>query len=110
MTRQDWIARYLLALFAGATLFFSGLYFLDLAGFTHLSIFLAGITISAMLPLIVTLAGLVFKDRAGTVIGVIKVAIPLGGILIPFVMSLAALYCEETYPGYRLKRLIITED
>jgi len=92
LTREDRIARNLLALFTCATLFFLVLYFLDLDGFTYLSIFLAGITISAMLPLIITLAGLLFKDLAGTVIGVIKMAIPVGGILIPFVMSLAARY------------------
>ena len=45
-----------------------------------------------MLPLIITLAGLLFKDIAGTVIGTIKVAIPIGGILLPFMMSLTARY------------------
>jgi len=92
LTRQDRIARYLLALLACATLFFTVLYFLDLDGFNYLSIFLAGLTISAMLPLIITLAGSLFKDLAGTVIGAIKVAIPLGGILIPFATSLTARY------------------
>lgn len=92
LTREDRIAHYLLVLFGCATLFFFGLYFLDIGGFTFLAIFLAGITVSAMLPLIITLAGLLFKEHAGTVLGTIKVAIPLGGILIPFLMSLAVRY------------------
>ncbi len=92
LTREDKIVHYLLVLFGSATVFFSGLYFLDLSGFIYPMIFLAGITISAMLPLIITLAGLLFKDIAGTVIGTIKVAIPIGGILLPFMMSLTARY------------------
>lgn len=92
LTREDKIVQYLLALFGLATVFFLGLYFFDLSGFTYPVIFLAGITLSAMLPLIITLAGLLFKDIAGTAIGTIKVAIPIGGILLPFVMSLTARY------------------
>ncbi|UCD41717.1 MAG: hypothetical protein JSV69_14300, partial [Chloroflexota bacterium] len=32
-------------------------------------------------------AGLLYKEMAGTVLGSIKVAIPIGGILVPFLMS-----------------------
>ena len=92
LTREDKIVQYLLTLFSLATVFFLGLYFFDLSGFTYPVIFLTGITISAMFPLIITLAGLLFEDNAGTVIGTIKVAIPIGGILLPFIMSLTARY------------------
>jgi fucose permease len=90
LTREDKIIQYLLTLFGCAAFIFLGLYFLDLGGAMYLMIFLAGITISAAFPLIITLAGLQFKDHAGTVIGAIKVAVPIGGILIPFGMSLIA--------------------
>jgi predicted MFS family arabinose efflux permease len=92
LTREDKIVQLLLSLFGCASIIFLGLYFFDLRGFTYPAIFLAGITLSAMLPLIITLAGVLFKDNAGTVIGVIKAAIPLGGILLPFIMSLMARY------------------
>jgi MFS family permease len=102
LTREDKIVQYLLALFSFAAMFFLGLYFFDLNGFTYPLIFLAGITISAMLPLIITLAGLLFKDIAGTVIGTIKVAIPIGGILLPFIMSLIG-----RYAGFQASLLIM---
>ena len=51
---------------------------------------LAGTTLSALLPLILTFAGALFKEMAGTVLGTIKVAIPLGGIITPFLMALIA--------------------
>jgi len=90
LTREDQIVQYLQTLFALATMLFFGLYYLDLNEFTYPLIYIAGITLSALLPLIITLAGLLFKDMAGTVIGTIKVAIPIGGILLPFLMSLIA--------------------
>lgn len=92
LTREKRIIQYLLGLFGFAAAFFLGLYMFDLGRFAFVIIFLAGITLSAMLPLIITLAGLRFKDQAGTTIGVIKVAIPLGGIILPFIMSLATRY------------------
>lgn len=92
LTREEKILQYLLTLFGCATLIFLGLYFIDLGSLMYLAVFLAGITISAAFPLIITLAGLHFKDLAGTVIGAIKVAVPIGGILIAFIMSLIARY------------------
>ncbi len=91
-TREDRIPGYVLSLFGVSVLFFAGLYFTSLDGVTYPIIFLAGLAISAILPLIITLAGLLYKDMAGTVLGAIKVAIPVGGMLTPFVMSLMASY------------------
>ena len=92
LTREEKIVQYLLVLFGLATMLFFGLYFLDLNRFIYPLIFFAGITLSALLPLIITLSGLLFEDMAGTVIGTIKVAIPIGGILLPFLMSWMARY------------------
>jgi hypothetical protein len=39
-----------------------------------------------------SLAGLVYPGIAGMVLGTIKVAIPIGGILLPFLLGLIAKY------------------
>jgi hypothetical protein len=44
--------------------------------------------------MMLTMAGLLYKEVAGTVLGTIKVAIPVGGILLPFFMSLIAKYAS----------------
>jgi predicted MFS family arabinose efflux permease len=91
-TQKEQIPQYILALAGLACLVFSGLYFLNLGGLTYMAIYLAGISFSALLPLVITLAGLLYKDIAGTVLGAIKVAIPLGGFLLSFFMSVIAKY------------------
>jgi fucose permease len=91
-TRREQIVPYLLVLFALSTLFLFILYFVDLGPLTYLPIFLAGAAISALLPLVFTLAGLLYQEIAGTVLGTVKIAIPIGGIIIPFAMSLIAEY------------------
>jgi hypothetical protein len=58
-----------------------------LSGITFGVIFLVGLSISALLALMLSQAGLLYTEIAGTVLGSIKVAIPLGGILILFLMS-----------------------
>jgi fucose permease len=89
-TRKGSISRYILILFGLATVFFALMFFLNLGQYAYISIFLAGVSLSALLPLIITYAGQVYENMAGTVIGSIKVAIPIGGILIPVLMSLVA--------------------
>lgn len=84
---QDKISQVLLALLGSSVIIYSGLYFIDLNIFTYGAIFLAGLSLSAILPLILTQAGLLYKEMAGTVLGSIKVAFPIGGILIPLLMS-----------------------
>jgi fucose permease len=86
-TPRDKITQFLLTLFASSIIIYSGLYFINLGIFTYGVIFLAGLSMSALFPLMLTQAGVLYKDMAGTVLGSIKVAIPLGGILIPLLMS-----------------------
>ena len=88
------IAQYLLTLLGLSLLFSSGLYFLHLGGLIYLAIFLTGLALSAILPLIITLAGLLYQEMAGTALGIIKTAIPLGGILLPFFMSVTTQYAS----------------
>lgn len=88
LSRKEQISNYILVLFGLATIFFAFLFIVDLGQWSYMSIFLAGLGISALLPLMITLAGIVYPQMAGTVIGSIKVAIPVGGIMIPLLMSL----------------------
>jgi FHS family glucose/mannose:H+ symporter-like MFS transporter len=92
LTQKAQIGRNLLALLGLSLFFFGGLFFLPLGSFIYPVIFLAGLALSAILPLIITLTGLLYQDMAGTALGVIKTAIPLGGILLPFLISVLAQY------------------
>jgi len=84
------ISGYILGLFGFASIAFALLFFLGVGQWTYVSVFVAGFSISAILPLIITLAGQIYPEMAGTAIGSIKVAIPIGGILLPFLMSLVS--------------------
>jgi len=84
------IPRMVLTLFGLSTVAFSVLFGLNLGALTYLIAFLAGLTMSAMLPLILAYAGARYRDMAGTVMGAIKVAFPVGGIITPFLMSIIA--------------------
>lgn len=92
LTHKKRLVASLLGLLGLSGLFMSGLFFLPLDGWLYPAIFLAGLALSAILPLIITLAGLLFPDMAGTALGIIKTAMPIGGIVLPFLMSLVAEY------------------
>jgi len=101
ITPKEQLSRYILVLFGFAVIVFTALFSLDSGNLVYGLIFLAGLAISALLPLMLTLTGLVYKDMAGTALGAIKVAIPLGGILIPFTMSILA-----EYAGFQVSLLV----
>jgi fucose permease len=92
LTHKKRLAISLLSLLGLSGFFFGGLFFLPLDNWLYPAIFLAGLSLSAVLPLIITLAGLLYPSMAGTALGVIKTALPIGGILLPFLMSLVAEY------------------
>lgn len=92
LTHKKRLAASLLGLLGLSGIFFGGLFFLPLDNWLYPAIFLAGLSLSAILPLIITLAGLLYPGMAGTALGVIKTALPIGGILLPFLMSLVAEY------------------
>jgi len=91
-TKDKQIFNFILVLSGLASFFFSGLYFINIEGLTYVMIFLSGITLSAIFPLILTLAGITYRDISGTVLGIIKMAIPVGGIIIPFLISIISKY------------------
>lgn len=89
-SKDEQAFRAIMALFGLSTLTYIFMFSVDLGQLSYVLVFFAGLSISAALPLIITLAGQSYPEMTGTVIGSIKVAIPVGGILLPFIMSLAA--------------------
>jgi len=89
-SKDKQVTQYILALFGLSFLIFTGLFLVDFGQLTYLAVFMAGLAMSALVPLLITLAGLLYPEMAGTVLGVIKVAIPFGGIVLPFFMSIVA--------------------
>jgi fucose permease len=93
-SKQRQIPFFIALLFCCATVFLSVYQFTNLGQYTYLLVYFTGMTISALLPLIITLAGLMYKEYAGTVLGVIKIAIPIGGSFVPFLFSLISKYAS----------------
>jgi len=56
----------------------------------YILLFLSGVTISIIFPLVITLTGLKYPRFSGTALGIIKLGIPVGGIVIPFLISVLA--------------------
>ncbi len=88
--RNEHIGQVILLLLVLSIVFGAVLYLLDLGRATYVAVYVAGLAMSALLPLMLTLAGLLHPDMAGTVLGALKMAIALGGIFIPLAMSLLA--------------------
>jgi MFS family permease len=77
-------------LFAASAVFMSFLFFVNLGNFTYVAILLAGVSVSALLPLLFALAGIIYSSMAGTALGIVKIAIPTGGIVFPLLLSLVS--------------------
>jgi MFS family permease len=81
----------LITLFAAAAATCWVLFFIVLpAPLGEVVFFLSGIAISCCFPLIVTLTGRLFSGMSGTALGIVKLGIPLGGIVIPLVLSIVS--------------------
>jgi len=79
-------------LFALSAAFLVVLLLVQTTALTYVFIFLSGAAISALFPLLIAYAGILYKDIPGTVLGIIKLALPLGGILLPLAFSLISEY------------------
>ena len=90
-THKDKILRSLLVSFA-LTTFFMTILLLTTPGRTmmYILLFLSGVTISIIFPLVITLTGLKYPRFSGTALGILKLGIPVGGIVIPFLISVLA--------------------
>jgi len=81
----------LLALNAGAAACAAVLFFVRLPIVaTGVVLFLMGVAVSCMLPLLITMTGMLFREMAGTALGVVKLGIPIGGIVVPFILSIVS--------------------
>jgi predicted MFS family arabinose efflux permease len=87
LTRAGNLYPYLLASCALSAVTNGLFYFVPLRSFAFAVIFLQGVTQAALLPLLITLAGLLYRKVSGTAMGVLKLAIPLGGIAVPLLFS-----------------------
>jgi predicted MFS family arabinose efflux permease len=87
LAKPERIRGLMTALFGLSALMLSLLFLVDFGPLTLPVTFLAGLTVSALLPLILAYAGLAFPAMAGTVMGAVKIAIPVGGIITPLLMS-----------------------
>jgi fucose permease len=88
VARKSQLLDYILTLFALTTGILS---YLLLASpgvvATYILLIVSGATISVIFPLIITLAGLKYPQMSGMVMGIIKLGIPAGGIVVPFIFS-----------------------
>lgn len=81
-------ASLLLGLNAGAAVFGGLLFFVRLpVAATGVLLFLTGASVSCMLPLLITMTGRIFPGMSGTALGVMKLGIPIGGIVVPALLS-----------------------
>jgi fucose permease len=89
LARNNQLLKYILALFALTAAFLTVLSFASPGtAMAYILLIVSGATISVIFPLIIALAGLKYPDMSGTVMGIIKLGIPVGGIVVPLIMSL----------------------
>ncbi len=84
----------LIAFFFGSVTLLSSLLFFVVSGnlTIYAFIFFTGTVISVIFPFILTIAGLKYPQASGTVLGIVKLGIPAGGILVPLLISLLSRY------------------
>jgi hypothetical protein len=54
---------------------------------TYFLLYIGGVVMSVIFPLIISLSGIKYQEAAGTVMGIVKLGVPLGGIILPFIMA-----------------------
>jgi MFS family permease len=96
-TKKQHIHSFALVLLFLLTALYSALFFIDINGgalATFILIFFCGLMLSAVFPIILSLAGILYKNMAGTVLGIVKMGIPIGGIFIPLFISLVSRFAS----------------
>ena len=89
LARKSQLLQYILALFALTAAVLSVLLFASPGTvMAYILLIVAGATISVIFPLIITLTGFKYPEMSGTVMGIIKLGIPAGGIVVPLMLSL----------------------
>ena len=49
---------------------------------------LSGLGVSSLLPFLITITGSLYREMSGTALGIVKLAVPIGGIVIPLIVSI----------------------
>ena len=89
LARKSQLLKYILALFALTAAVLSFLLFASPgAVMAYILLIVSGATISVIFPLVIALTGLKYPEMSGTVMGIIKLGIPVGGIVVPLMLSL----------------------
>jgi fucose permease len=89
LARKSQLLKYILALFALTAIVLSFLLFASPGTvMAYILLVVSGTTISVLFPLTIALAGLKFPAMSGMVMGIIKLGIPVGGIVVPLMFSL----------------------
>ena len=89
LARKRQLLKYILVLFALTSVVLSFLLFASPGTvMAYILLVVSGATISVIFPLIIVLAGLKYLEMSGMVMGIIKLGIPVGGIVVPLMLSL----------------------
>ncbi|MDX2501205.1 MAG: MFS transporter [Deltaproteobacteria bacterium] len=89
LARESQLHKYILALFALTAIVLSFLLFASPGTvMAYILLVISGATISVLFPLTIALAGLKYPEMSGMVMGIIKLGIPVGGIVVPLMFSL----------------------
>lgn len=87
LVRPERLRWMMLLLFSLSAVAFALLFLVDLGPFTWVMAVVAGASLSAQLPLILSYAGLAHRQMTGTVLGAVKTGIPIGGVVIPLLVT-----------------------
>ncbi|CAB1084580.1 hypothetical protein D1AOALGA4SA_12094 [Olavius algarvensis Delta 1 endosymbiont] len=89
LSRKSRLLKYILTLFGLTVAVLSALLFASPGtAMAYILLVVSGATISVIFPLIIALAGLKYPQMSGTVMGIVKLGIPAGGIVVPLLLSL----------------------
>lgn len=91
-TPREKILDLILRPFALSIFFIGALFSLRLDGFTYVMVFLTGAAVSALFPLLIAYTGIRYPQISGTALGILKMSIPIGGILFPLALSFISRY------------------
>jgi fucose permease len=89
MVAQRDLKRWVTIFFAAATVGTLSAFVAGPIWLVYVLIVLSGLMITNLLPLLISLSGARLPDSPATAMGILKLGIPVGGVLIPFLLSAA---------------------
>jgi fucose permease len=89
MVAEGDLKRWVTIFFAAATLGMLGAFIARPVWLVYTFIVFSGLMITNLLPLLIAMSGQWFPDAPATAMGILKLGIPVGGVVIPFLLSAA---------------------